>query len=1555
MGDLTSHLSAFCLILLLLIVTSIPAFAENQQFRVVIKRDGQPQGGIEIYGNRGVRDLPGRFTGSNGEWVLNTEALEVPEELPLITFSDPNGALRFVPAELAINLSNCPNRICAVAAISDGKPQTVIEWRMQDALAGPVEGISVSVPGAVMPCPKVSDRDGYVYFAVRKTAASCNDSNGNENDNFYSVFPGALPGKSCTFSTNLRTKFRTCADSLRSGYTTASCSATTQLPTGASTSYSIVVKNDAGAPIQGVQFFGNQGISALPSRSSDGNGVWSFSTAQLNKSATTEFTVVPAGNYLFSPRHFTLTPNSCPGNVCTLWAAVRDGQKQGALTWNMVQGSDSGPFVGARVERGDAGSCASDPVRYSDAQGKAVFPTALQASCDSQANPAGFYSYMVNSPGCTFAHQSSTPFQVCSTSQHLQASVVASCGGNTRENYLIRGIVRDGDGLPLYGASVSLNNNLVGTTNTLGEYSVLVPQGSTPALKIQKTSYLFDPAAIAFHSISNHLSGIDFDAVFPLPRPGTGQPDDGSCVVKSSYRISGKILTASGQPLAGALISNNFIESTTSDTQGNYALTVGPFSDNWVSVENGDSYFDPAAISLIDLHCDTGEINFKEIPVPSFFIGGTLKDRFGRAIPRASAQLEAYYKGELRTRLSETDEQGRYFFSLPKTSDYTIRFQPINSDHYQNESPVNTVSMIYPVTVTNQEQYSGTALSNDNLNLDWGLAAGVDLFPTPTPTPTATSTPTHTATFTPSNTPTVTKTHTPTVTPTITATFSPTATPTITPTPTATLTPTSTATVTTTATPTSTPTATPFQCFAASDGARVVQASSDLYDRVRSNTRGELVLGYLNPGYIGAGQNTQQSLYSGYLDGLSINESGLISGSAVPYQGSQSYAAMYRASFAGTWVNLQETVFSAMGYASSRIIDANNRGVLLLQLGSPASRAATYDISSGQLVLLPEMRVGGQVLTRMVTAINDNGRVVGYGIGGTEKGHAFIWASGQLEQSLGSNLLPMDINNNGYITGYTTSATVDYDRTRQAFIYQPGRGVRLLPTPEGCFNDNRGMMLAEDNTMFGLTFAAQGMMHSIWRGFIWTEQEGVRFVNNAITDSGMSLKYARAITPDGKLIAEGQRINNLVPIHIFNRSRCENITNEGMLCISTPTPTPTVTATLVATFTPTITYTPTATLTPSRTPTATATSTPSNTATPTATSTVTSTPTQTPTPLPRVELSPVCLDYADRLTWSAVNNGSYTIANVYWKLIDTGTSGSVGTLAPGQTIQFAVARITGSNALTLLAGSQMVSPAVFPITDGVGGFLRCVYTPTPTATPSATPTLDPNRRITICHVPTPAEPKVFGKEGNDLTLTWQNAHDKHLSIHPLDYEGPCHDYIPPTATPTVTPTATPVPGTYFRGTLYNERGKPLTPEQQEELVSVIDGIKVRITLRNTSVTVPVDPVTFSWNVAVRFNTTYSVRLVLSGAAARKFALLSLPVVYQALVVEGDYKAEEHAYIQDGLHFAVGPRIPNSSTAPNANASSTVRKAVKIKAPTFKPRASANSRRGSTSASSGGKS
>ncbi|WKZ57999.1 MAG: hypothetical protein QY326_04850 [Bdellovibrionota bacterium] len=790
------------LLSILLLLLGVPAHA--QQYTIVIDHNGAPVAGVKIDGNYGVNALPARFTDARGEFKIDVG--ELPNPNPRVTFTHTAGGYRFDKPEIVLNTSQCPGYRCSVKALSDGVVQEVVHWSFRTGRGVGVEGVSVALPEAFLPCEKSTDHEGYVFFAVPKHTTSCNNTNTEIADNLYTLFPRSPSGQSCGFTTPLSNKFSSCTfNGAAYGYATAECSPSAPLPIGASTTYTIVVKQANGNGAF-TTFIGNERFNTLSigQRSTLSSGEMTFSTAMLGVAANTPINIVPTGDFQYYPRDLVLTPNSCPGNRCPVWA-VKDGSSSAGIDWTVRENGSA--KSGVSIDSPQILSC-GQPLKRTDTQGRVVFGASVRAGCNnSDASPLNdFISLNPSSSGCAFTHASATPFQVCPTVKATTGEFSAQCGAPAPGQFSVSGTVVDPDGRPLASVRVLDQDVQIATTDAAGGFRVMLNEGDDYSLRVQQSGSLFDPAVLGLAALEQGFDDLRFVRVAPLGDSPAPQPAP-LCPVQPQYMVRGTVFNQFGAPMAGVTIRNNHEVVTVTDQAGRYAVAAAALESHWLTAESGNSYFDPAGIAIPEAVCDRDEANFRQMEVELKLLSGWVRDAAGR--PMRQAKVHADIQGAYRE--VPTDEAGNFALSAPIDSNYRIWAS------YQD------------FTFT-PELHEGIAEEN---RTDLNFSSQQEL-PLATPTPTHTATATYTATLPPTATFTPSHTPTHTATPTITSTWTVTHTPTWTHTATKTSTPTRTGTPTHTGTATATATWTP--TFSATHTSTPLKSATATYTPAKTST-----------------------------------------------------------------------------------------------------------------------------------------------------------------------------------------------------------------------------------------------------------------------------------------------------------------------------------------------------------------------------------------------------------------------------------------------------------------------------------------------------------------------------------------------------------------------------------------------------------------------------------------------------------------------------------------------------------------------------------------------
>jgi hypothetical protein len=268
----------------------------------------------------------------------------------------------------------------------------------------------------------------------------------------------------------------------------------------------------------------------------------------------------------------------------------------------------------------------------------------------------GNYSFGSLTPGNSYSVTPSSPFYDFNpqsrTFNNLSADQTADFNATVRR-FSISGLVKDSNGTPLVGVTMTLGGAQSATTQTdasgsftfsdlsaVGNYTV------TPS----KLNYVFSPFRLTFTNLEGNKT-----ANF------TGQ---------LVYSISGQVLDPAGRGVSGIslTITNGFGSgSTTTNSTGNYSFVNLPAGDNYtVTPENADYIFAPTTQSFNNLSGNQ-TANFTAT-YRYGSISGRVTDSDGRAIYNVLVTLSGAQNITTRT-----DGNGNYsFFRLLKGNNYTL-------------------------------------------------------------------------------------------------------------------------------------------------------------------------------------------------------------------------------------------------------------------------------------------------------------------------------------------------------------------------------------------------------------------------------------------------------------------------------------------------------------------------------------------------------------------------------------------------------------------------------------------------------------------------------------------------------------------------------------------------------------------------------------------------------------------------------------------------------------------------------------------------------------------
>ncbi len=708
-------LVAFILIATLI----IPRLAWSTPCRITFELpNGTQVEGINLVGSGSFKEI----STTQGIYIESEELL-MPN--PTLVPFHPTKPYRFSPPEFSF--SSCLGGKIEVKVYEDTVGAGVLSWRTVSVTGRAVEGVPISVVGAESACPKLTDKNGEVFFAVKRSPVNttCNYTPSSAQK-YYSIITQSQPGYKCTITTPSGAKPVTnvCMNKVAEfyGQHTISCNPVT-MPATVQNFKIKVVDFYSGQAISGVEAVGNNGFNNLPlnKRMTDANGIITFVPTDVGATIDQTFQVGFKGAYLFEPRRLTLSKDPTHYRSEYLVSAVPNGAATGVVGWNVQR--DGLGLPGVKLNSKEL-SCPYFGDTVSDRFGYAFYPTEINANCNNsdgsgRNNTAFIYPAAAQ---CNFTHNSGTPFEVCPTAD-LNGVYSAYCGEDVVSQAKIGGFAYGINGDPLVGAAVKNGSITVATTDENGAWSITADTGSSVTLSVAAGDTKLDPALMQIREVIDNREDINFYAVAPF---GDGSSN---CHEALEYVINGTVLDRQGNRLANAQVLNNNAEVAKTDIDGRFSFTVPAHSDAWVTVEFNDQNFDPAARSFIDMRCDRFDLVFQEVAEESFLLMGQVVT--SNHAPISNATVSIQYNGKIIT--TESDAIGFYTMSVTAGSDFVLSAE---------KSP-------YTFATT----YIMNDVTGNKFELDFVAAPLPTPTFTPTVIPTATLTPNPTATPSPTNTP----------------------------------------------------------------------------------------------------------------------------------------------------------------------------------------------------------------------------------------------------------------------------------------------------------------------------------------------------------------------------------------------------------------------------------------------------------------------------------------------------------------------------------------------------------------------------------------------------------------------------------------------------------------------------------------------------------------------------------------------------------------------------------------------------------------------------------
>lgn len=276
--------------------------------------------------------------------------------------------------------------------------------------------------------------------------------------------------------------------------------------------------------------------------------------------------------------------------------------------------------------------------------------------------------------------------------------------GTYTGNYEISGKILDQSSAPLPQVTITGLPQAT-TTNTNGQYRAEVPAGWSGTLLPQLVDYTFVPGQIELANVRSNKIGQDFSSIYI-----------------GNYTLSGKVLNASGEPLAEVSLQG-FNQEVITDIQGSFSVELKAGWSGVITPELNDYSFTPDEITINVLQADATDLQFEATYIGTYQISGVLLDQSGD--PMSEVQMAGLPES------ISTDADGKYAADvlagwsgslIPSLVDYEFEPAQIAFDNVQSDQANRSFTGNYVGDYT----ISGIVLDNAGNPLGQVLLGGFE-------------------------------------------------------------------------------------------------------------------------------------------------------------------------------------------------------------------------------------------------------------------------------------------------------------------------------------------------------------------------------------------------------------------------------------------------------------------------------------------------------------------------------------------------------------------------------------------------------------------------------------------------------------------------------------------------------------------------------------------------------------------------------------------------------------------------------------------------------------
>jgi hypothetical protein len=202
----------------------------------------------------------------------------------------------------------------------------------------------------------------------------------------------------------------------------------------------------------------------------------------------------------------------------------------------------------------------------------------------------------------------------------------------------LSGNIKDDQGKPLMGVTVTVKNIRIGT-NSEGGFYVALPVGWSGTIVPQLGRHIFEPESVSISNARVSASNINFIGKYI-----------------GTYFISGFVRDISGQPI-GQIPIEGFPQNLSTNEFGYYITEVPAQWNGTVTPVFSGYQFNPNAISISQVNSDRSDQNFIIRKMGSVYVTGKIKDENGE--PFIDATLNGFPE---TTRIDAT---GNFYGEVP--------------------------------------------------------------------------------------------------------------------------------------------------------------------------------------------------------------------------------------------------------------------------------------------------------------------------------------------------------------------------------------------------------------------------------------------------------------------------------------------------------------------------------------------------------------------------------------------------------------------------------------------------------------------------------------------------------------------------------------------------------------------------------------------------------------------------------------------------------------------------------------------------------------------------